>query len=189
MTGPEIVSIVVNLGALPVPSLIKEKGKTTRAPAKSSQMDWSCMSCKSMMCLAEDFNVKLAKKEGRLPVSCPLGDKNFQSIKAQQNLLRANIHIKKIREKLRELEKELSELRKEESTTFVFRQRQLKEYYERITITRVTEQRKSKRITVKDLQLPNFRVTVAEVTDSKVIDEEECGIRSRFYCPRRKYIG
>ncbi len=130
------------------------------------------MSCKSMMCLADGFNIKQSKKEGTLPISCPLGDKNFQSVKAQQNLLRANAHIKKIRESIRGLEVELSNLRKEESTTFVYRHKQLKDYYEKITITRVTEGKKSKRVTAESLALPNFKVTVAEVTDSKIIDEE-----------------
>ena len=153
------MQVIVRLPALPVKPPAKPK-KGTRAPSKPSKMDWSCHTCKGMMCLEDDFDLGRARKEELLPGDCPLSDPYFQSKTARFGLLDTNKAIKLVRVKMRELELAIKDMRMKESSLVVQRHQQLGMYWEKITLTKVTEKKKAGKV---DMPLPTFRVVVTEI--------------------------
>ena len=157
MTGTEITQIVIQVPQMPEPRKKASKGETPKKPA---QMDWSCISCNNMMCLRDNFNLISARKRKSLPDACPLAVPEFNSKIQIDNLLRTNKALKSVRVAIREFEESLKNLRIEESTLAQQRHRQLRQYYQKITVTRIIEKKRKKKPVTP---LPNFTVTVSEV--------------------------
>lgn len=154
------MQVVVRLPSLPRKPPPKPK-PGTKAPRRPTKMDWSCHSCKGMICLEDTFDLGQARKEELLPVDCPLSDPYFQSKTARYGLLDTNKSIKLVRVKMRELEYAIKDMRKKESSLVVQRHRQLDMYWEKVTLTKVTEKKAG--IRGKDMPLPTFKITVTEI--------------------------
>lgn len=139
----------VKLGVPPPPSknMLRRTGKSkSKKPTKPKRMKWECISCTNTPCLADKFSISLAIKENTIPSGCPLRDPNFQSIRARDILNKVNWAILEVRQEIRETEKILKELRRQEASVLVDRKRQLDNYYEKIVITEVTEKKKARKI-------------------------------------------
>jgi len=142
-----------------VPPAPRPRVSGSKPKPRPKKMDWNCSLCKNMVCLDEGFNLKEYIKDKKLPSYCPLVSPVFSSRRARDMIIKYNAAIADRRADMEEIKARLKLLNQDISAMLVERNRQLKEYYRKHTVTQVTEKRKSTRKITPD-KIPRFTIRV-----------------------------